>query len=181
MKLLPWRRLTVHSKIPSTPSPSSFTNTYRFLFHSQPDEEDIFDPPFSPTLKPRKPNKKKKGEKKQNASSTEDCEKVHNFTVNSDLPFDYRYSYSETNPAVEPIGFREPTRFSPFGPGRLDRKWTGTSAPRLQSGDLEKVAEERRLVLGEPLSEEETAELVEKYRHDDCSRQINLGNFSNAP
>ncbi|XP_016514286.1 CRS2-associated factor 2, mitochondrial isoform X1 [Nicotiana tabacum] len=178
-KLFPWRHLTrqaqntLYSKIPSIPS-LSFIKIPHFLFHSQPEEED-FDPPFSPTLKPRKPNKKKKGEKKQNASSTEDCEKVHNFTVNSDLPFDYRYSYSETNPAVEPIGFREPTRFSPFGPGRLDRKWTGTSAPRLQSGDLEKVAEERRLVLGEPLSEEETAELVEKYRHDDCSRQINLG------
>ncbi|XP_057461094.1 CRS2-associated factor 2, mitochondrial-like [Actinidia eriantha] len=39
----------------------------------------------------------------------------------SDLPFDFKYSYSETNPSVEPIGFREPLRFSPFGPGRLDR------------------------------------------------------------
>ncbi|KAG4150001.1 hypothetical protein ERO13_D05G368068v2 [Gossypium hirsutum] len=45
------------------------------------------------------------------------------------LPFDFRHSYSETDPTLEPIGFREPKRFSPFGPGRLDREWTGTSAP----------------------------------------------------
>ncbi|XP_006346224.1 CRS2-associated factor 2, mitochondrial [Solanum tuberosum] len=176
MKLFPWRRLTVQAhgilycKIPSL----SFINFSPSLFHSQPEQEDIFDPPFSSTLKTHKPQKSIT-EKHENAASNEDSEKAHNFTVNSDLPFDFRYSYSETNPAVEPIGFREPPRFSPFGPGRLDRKWTGTSAPCLQPVDLEKVAEERRRILGEPLSEEETAELVEKYRHNDCSRQMNLG------
>ncbi|TYG71930.1 hypothetical protein ES288_D05G438700v1 [Gossypium darwinii] len=49
--------------------------------------------------------------------------------IKSSLPFDFRHSYSETDPTLEPIGFREPKRFSPFGPGRLDREWTGTSAP----------------------------------------------------
>ena len=42
--------------------------------------------------------------------------------------------------------------------------------------DSEKLAEQRKKVFGEPLMEEEIAELVEKYRHSDCSRQINLGN-----
>ncbi|KAL3333588.1 hypothetical protein AABB24_033595 [Solanum stoloniferum] len=176
MKLVPWRRLTIQahdtlsSKIPSL----SFINFSPSLFHSQPEQEDIFDPPFSSTLKTHKPQKSIT-EKHENTASFEDFEKSHNFTINSNLPFDFRYSYSETNPAVEPIGFREPPRFSPFGPGRLDRKWTGTSALRLQPVDLEKVAEERRRILGETLSEEETVKLVEKYRHNDCSRQMNLG------
>ncbi|KAK6785586.1 hypothetical protein RDI58_019041 [Solanum bulbocastanum] len=174
MKIFPWRRLTIQahdsSKIPSL----SFINFSPSLFHSQPEQEDIFDPPFSSALKTHKPQKSIT-EKHENAASFEDTEKTHNFNINSDLPFDFRYSYSETNPAVEPIGFREPPRFSPFGPGRLDRKWTGTSAPRLQPVDLEKMAEERRQILGETLSEEETVELVEKYRHNDCSRQMNLG------
>ncbi|KAJ6423219.1 hypothetical protein OIU84_024203 [Salix udensis] len=95
--------------------------------------------------------------------------------VKSDLPFDFRYSYSESNPAIEPIGYREPKRFSPFGPGRLDRKWTGTAAPTQLETDMERLMEERNRVLGDPLTEEEVAELVERYRHSDCSRQINLG------
>ncbi|XP_060190057.1 CRS2-associated factor 2, mitochondrial [Lycium barbarum] len=192
---------TLFSKIPNIPSLSFFTISH-FQFHSQTDQEDIFDPPFSPTLKPHnKPNQRNKvndvsNEYSEKASSftinsdlplkphkpnknkkqeNQDCEKASNFTVNSDLPFDFRYSYSETNPAVKPIGFREPPRFSPFGPGRVDRKWTGTSAPCLQPVDLEKVAEDRWRVLGEPLSEEEIGEIVEKYRHNDCSRQMNLG------
>lgn len=42
---------------------------------------------------------------------------------------------------------------------------------------MEKLMEERNRVLGDPLTEEEVAELVERYRHSDCSRQINLGNL----
>ncbi|GFZ04933.1 RNA-binding CRS1 / YhbY (CRM) domain-containing protein [Actinidia rufa] len=100
---------------------------------------------------------------------------------NSDLPFDFKYSYSETNPSVEPIGFRESPRFSPFGPGRLDRKWTGTYAPAEGTVDSGKLDEERNAVLGQPLSEEEVALLVERYRHSDCSRQINMGTLCRAP
>ncbi|KAK8921935.1 hypothetical protein KSP39_PZI020640 [Platanthera zijinensis] len=94
----------------------------------------------------------------------------------SDLPFDFRFSYSETDPSVRPIGYREPPRFSPFGPGRLDRKWDGVSAPAVGEFPPDAVLEEqRRSVLGEPLTEEEIEELVERYRHSDCSSQINLG------
>ena len=134
---------------------------------------EYYDPPFSPLSKPPEPKKKTKKTQKDQSP-----EPIVNPTapVTSDLPFDFRYSYSETNPAIEPIGFREPKRFSPFGPGRLDRNWTGTCAPASQeSDDQSQWAEEREKVLGEALTDEEVAELVERYRHSDCSRQINLG------
>ena len=162
LKLLLWRH--------STHQTHKLT---RFL--SQSLSNDPYDPPFSPTSKPQKPKNKTK-HKTQNKDPNSKPEPK--FPLKSDLPFDFKYSYSETNPSLEPIGFREPPRFSPFGPGRLDRKWTGTCAPaQQQEVDPERVAEERNRVLGDPLSEEEVAELVEKYRHSDCSRQINLGYF----
>ena len=132
---------------------------------------DADDPPFSPIAKPPKPKIKREKEPLNS-------QKAHNFPVKSDLPFDFRYSYSESDPAVDPIGFREPPRFSPFGPGRLGRKWTGTCAPVEGGGERERWEEHKKRVLGEPLMEQEVAELVEKYRHSDCNRQINIGNFS---
>ncbi|TYI85163.1 hypothetical protein E1A91_D05G420400v1 [Gossypium mustelinum] len=77
----------------------------------------------------------------------------------------------------DPTPNRNPTpiKFSPFGPGRLDREWTGTSAPVRDELDSCLGEEERIRVLGDPLTEEEIEELVEKYRHSDCARQINLG------
>ncbi|XP_030956991.1 CRS2-associated factor 2, mitochondrial-like [Quercus lobata] len=160
LKLLLWRHSTHQTH-----------KLARFL--SQSLSNDPYDPPFSPTSKPQKPKNKTK-HKTQNKDQNSKPEPK--FPLKSDLPFDFKYSYSETNPSLEPIGFREPPRFSPFGPGRLDRKWTGTCAPaQQQEVDPERVAEERNRVLGDPLTEEEVAELVEKYRHSDCSRQINLG------
>ncbi|KAL6205508.1 PREDICTED: CRS2-associated factor 2, mitochondrial [Fragaria vesca subsp. vesca] len=126
-----------------------------------------YDPPFSPTSKPQTP----KNITTQNADPKKDP--THQ-PLKSDLPFDFSYSYSEI-PSAEPISFRESPKFSPFGPGRLDRKWTGTAAPAQQEPDLNQLAEQRKRVLGDPLTEEEVAELVERYRHSDCSRQINLG------
>lgn len=136
------------------------------------------DPPFSPLSKPTKPPKPKKKTKKP-PQQDQSPEPITNppTPATSDLPFDFRYSYSETNPAIEPIGFREPKRFSPFGPGRLDRKWTGTCAPASRESDQSQWAEEREKILGEALTEEEVNELVERYRHSDCSRQINLGTY----
>lgn len=43
--------------------------------------------------------------------------------------------------------------------------------------DRVRFEEERNRVLGDPLTEEEIAELVERYRHSDCARQINLGKW----
>lgn len=134
-------------------------------------EEDIYDPPFSPFSKPPNPEKPKNKTSKEAVSVKEDPK----FPLRSDLPFDFKYSYSEINDSVEPISFRESPKFSPFGPGRLDRKWTGTSAPVQEEVDRRRLAEERNRVFGDPLSEEEVAELVERYRHSDCARQINLG------
>jgi hypothetical protein len=175
LKLLLWRPSTHQTHTLTLLHQNKNTNTNTTLlsltrFLSQSLSEDPYDPPFSPTSKPHKPKKKK--------PNSEPDPKV---PIKSDLPFDFRYSYSETNPSVEPIGFREPPKFSPFGPGRLDRKWTGTCAPaQQQEVDPERVAEERSRVLGDPLTEEEVEELVEKYRHSDCARQINLGNFHSA-
>ncbi|KMZ68289.1 CRS2-associated factor 1 [Zostera marina] len=58
------------------------------------------------------------------SSFDRDGEKV----IHSDLPFEFRFRYTESNPGVKPSGLREP-KYSPFGPGRVDRIWTGLSAP----------------------------------------------------
>lgn len=132
--------------------------------------QDPYDPPFSPILKPPKiPN--------PNPKKTPIPPKSKPPPLKSDLPFDFRYSYSESDPNAKPIGFREPPRFSPFGPGRLDREWNGVSARLKEGVEKDRVLREREEVLGEPLTEE-VEELVERYRHSDCSRQINLGPFS---
>lgn len=179
LKLLQWRRWNLDFRISTMTSPF-LSNISRLLTHSKSgrqQEEYISDPPFSSTTtKTLTPQKAKKKSTKN--SPSKNSQKP---PVSSDLPFDFRYSYSETNSAIEPIGFREPPKFSPFGPGRLDRKWTGTCAPAQRSADLEKLAQDRQAVLGEPLSEEEIAELVEKYRYNNCSRQINLGNIHPSP
>lgn len=153
--------------------PSNLIYTYRNLTQSH------YDPPFSPiskTPKLKTPTKLKTKKPKTPKAH----KKTPISTVKSDLPFDFRYSYSETSSSVKPIAFRETPKFSPFGPGRLDRKWTGTCAP--VDGELEELTEEeaarkRKEVLGEDLNEDEVCELVERYRHSDCSRQINLGEF----
>lgn len=153
-------------------SPTLPFSLRRFLRQSIHEENDIYDPPFSPSAtKPPNPKKKTNNNNKKSASAKEEPK----FPLKSDLPFDFKYSYSEINDSVEPISFRESPKFSPFGPGRLDRKWTGTSAPAQEEADRLRWAEERSRVLGDPLSEEEVAELVERFRHSDCARQINLG------
>ncbi|GJN39551.1 hypothetical protein PR202_gb28676 [Eleusine coracana subsp. coracana] len=108
----------------------------------------------------------------------------------SDLPFDFRFSYTESTPGSKPIGLREP-KYSPFGPGRLDRPWTGLCAPAVDATlrdvdaedplpDAEKGLEEargreRERLLGEPLTPAERAFLVEKCQKNRTKRQINLG------
>lgn len=139
----------------------------RFISKSLSESTD--DPPFSPISKLGKAKKKKTRDGNSNSNENP------TLPLHSKLPFDFFYSYSETNPSVNPIGYRESPKFSPFGPGRLDRKWTGTSAPAEVEVKIIEVLEERKRILGDPLSEEEVAELVEQYRHNNCSRQINLG------
>lgn len=166
LKLLsssPHKSLTLN---PSKP----FLFLSRLLIQSLSNDPYDYDPPFSPASKPPKTQKKDAEPRKRTRKKDDPTQ-----PLKSDLPFDFSYSYSET-PSAEPISFRESPKFSPFGPGRLDRKWTGTVAPTQQEVDLNRLAEERKRVLGDPLTEEEVAELVERYRHSDCSRQINMGN-----
>ncbi|GMP43159.1 hypothetical protein CsSME_00012633 [Camellia sinensis var. sinensis] len=106
--------------------------------------------------------------------------------VRSDLPFDFRFSYTESNPDVRPIGLREP-KYSPFGPDRLDRVWTGVCAPAvgLRVGSVEDGKEESKLeekrkkmrekTLGEPLTNAERKALVDRCHSHRTKRQINLG------
>ncbi|XP_052164447.1 CRS2-associated factor 1, mitochondrial [Oryza glaberrima] len=108
----------------------------------------------------------------------------------SDLPFDFRFSYTESSPGNKPIGLREP-KYSPFGPGRLDRPWTGLCAPAVDTTlrdahaddpapaaerELEEARRrERERVLGEPLTPAERAFLVSKCQKSRTKKQINLG------
>ncbi|KAK9133442.1 hypothetical protein Scep_012970 [Stephania cephalantha] len=157
---------------PSPPPPfllllqsSTISSTTHLHEQQQQQQQDIYDPPFTPLKTPIS------NTPRQTLIPSQD----QTFPLKSDLPFDFRYSYSETNPNVKPIGFREPPRYSPFGPGRIDRHWNGVSAPPAEAVDSERVLEERESVLGEPLTEEEIEILVETYRHSHCNRQINLG------
>uniref|UniRef100_A0ACD6AJL6 Uncharacterized protein n=1 Tax=Avena sativa TaxID=4498 RepID=A0ACD6AJL6_AVESA len=165
-KLLPWPR-------PRRSRDQTLSlRLFRASYLSDPDDDD--DPPFTriPNNPPRPPAPRPPPPKPK-AQTTKI---IPDEPARSDLPFDFRYSYSETDPSWRPIGFREPTRFSPFGPGRLDRPWDGVAArvdEEVRAGDARVSTREE--VLGEALSEAEVAELVEMYRHSDCSRQINLG------
>ncbi|PPD81454.1 hypothetical protein GOBAR_DD21607 [Gossypium barbadense] len=118
------------SRLLSNPPKHSFSY---FFSHSV--SKTTYDPPFSPISKPPKPKPKPKPpDPTPNRNPT---------PIKSSLPFDFRHSYSETDPTLEPIGC---------------------------------LGEEERIrVLGDPFTEEEIKELVEKYRHSDCARQINLG------
>ncbi|GAB2294356.1 hypothetical protein Dimus_028564 [Dionaea muscipula] len=106
--------------------------------------------------------------------------------VHSDLPFDFSYSYTEYNPEVKPIGLREP-KYSPFGPGRLDREWTGVCAPAvdLKVRSVDSVEEDPKLeqkrkrlrdnVQGTPLTNAERKILADKCQKHKTKKQINLG------
>ncbi|XP_010432912.1 PREDICTED: CRS2-associated factor 1, mitochondrial-like [Camelina sativa] len=113
-------------------------------------------------------------------SSLEGVKKMH-----SDLPFDFRFSYTESSSNVRPIGLREP-KYSPFGPQRLDREWTGVCAPavdpKLESVDgvedpnlEEKRRKLREKIQGASLTEAERKFLVELCQRNKTKRQVNLG------
>ncbi|KAK7389811.1 hypothetical protein VNO78_25105 [Psophocarpus tetragonolobus] len=101
------------------------------------------------------------------------------------LPFDFRFSYTESSPKVRPIGLREP-KYSPFGPDRLDRKWTGVCAPAvdptvdsLESVEDPKLEEQRKkkrdMIQGKPLTSEERKALVSQFEKSKTKRHVNLG------
>lgn len=86
---------------------------------------------------------------------------------------------------MRPIGLREP-KYSPFGPGRLNREWTGVCAPAVDpkvrsvdGADDPKLEEKRRKmrqrIQGTPLTAAERKILVDKFQRNRTNRQINLG------
>ncbi|CAN8267890.1 unnamed protein product [Cochlearia groenlandica] len=148
-------------------------------------------PPSPPSPPPQPPpseqnHKKKTKTQYRPPSSLENVKKTH-----SDLPFDFRFSYTESNSNVRPIGLREP-KYSPFGPDRLDRDWTGVCAPvvnpKVESVEEEGEGEEeedpkleekrkkvREKIQGASLTESERKFLVEQCQRNKTKRQVNLG------
>ncbi|ONI22789.1 hypothetical protein PRUPE_2G151400 [Prunus persica] len=144
-------------------------------------------PSLSPNTQGQNPNhnnpKKKQKPQYRPPSS---LDRTGQKPIHSDLPFDFRYSYTESSPTVRPIGLREP-KYSPFGPGRIDREWIGVCAPAVdpkvrsvegaeEDPKLEEKRKRRRQkVQGEPLTPAERKILVDKCQRPKTKRQINLG------
>ena len=118
-----------------------------------------------------------------------------------DLPFQFRYSYTEI-PKAPILGYRE-RPYSPFGPISIPRPWTGGKPPNptkkkvpefdsfnpppknkkgvkfvqdpgpFNEGQGPRPAKTREEILGDPLSKEDIVYLVEKCQRE--NRQLNLG------
>ncbi|KAL0002601.1 hypothetical protein SO802_016382 [Lithocarpus litseifolius] len=146
-----------------------------------------FKPPTSLSPKPQTPDPNPMPKKKQKPQyrPPSSLDRTGLKPIRSELPFDFRYSYTDSSPNVRPIGLREP-KYSPFGPGRLDRQWTGVCAPAvdpkartLEAAEDPKLEEKRKMmrerVQGMPLTESERKILVDKCQRHKTKRQINLG------
>lgn len=139
--------------------------------------------PQCPASSPTKPNQKKPKPKYRPPSS---LDRVGRKPARSDdLPFDFRFSYTESNAKVRPIGLREP-KYSPFGPGRVERKWTGVCAPAVdptveslegaEDPNLEEQRKKKReMIQGKPLTSEERKALVSQCERSKTKRHINIG------
>ncbi|OIV89448.1 hypothetical protein TanjilG_21711 [Lupinus angustifolius] len=138
--------------------------------------------PVNPNDSATKPNKKKPKPKYRPPSSLDPTDRK---PVRSNLPFDFRFSYTESSPVVRPIGLREP-KYSPFGPGRVDRPWTGVCAPAVNprvetlEGDEDPLLEEKRKqnrewIQGDPLNSAERKALVLQCGRAKTKRHINIG------
>ncbi|QCE02571.1 RNA-binding [Vigna unguiculata] len=139
--------------------------------------------PQCPNSPPTKPNQKKSKPKYRPPSSLDPAGRKP--VRSNDLPFDFRFSYTESSPKVRPIGLREP-KYSPFGPGRLDRKWTGVCAPAvdptvesLEGPEDPKLEEQRKMkremIQGKPLNSDERKALISQFERSKTNRHVNLG------
>ncbi|KAL5992235.1 hypothetical protein ACLOJK_013151 [Asimina triloba] len=147
-----------------------------------------FRPPLSFTKEDPSTNPNPKKPNKEPFRPPSSLDQANVKTLYSDLPFDFRYSYTESSQSLKPIGLREP-KYSPFGPGRLDRPWTGLCAPAkdptLRSVDndggdgthdaAERARRLRENILGEPLTDAERKIIVERNQRNRSKRQVNLG------
>ncbi|KAI3895471.1 hypothetical protein MKW92_020539 [Papaver armeniacum] len=139
-----------------------------------------FSPPEHLSVKPNsikpnvyenpKPKRQKPLYRPPSTLDTTDSKPLHSY-----LPFDFRFSYTESSPDVRPIGLREPIR-------------TGVCAPVVDpivkyvddgiEGEVnleEKRKKLRDYVLGKPLSDAERKNLLDKCQRVRSKRQINLG------
>ncbi|KAJ0053527.1 hypothetical protein Pint_00312 [Pistacia integerrima] len=171
------RHLTRHLSSSSSSSTTISTPSKLHDYYS-------FKPPPSLSPNPENPNKnfKKKSKPRYRPPSSLDAPKK----IHSNLPFDFRYSYTESSQTVRPIGLREP-KYSPFGPGRVDREWTGVCAPAVdtkvksveEGAEDPKLEEKRRImrerIQGLPLTNPERKALVENCHRNRTKRQIQLG------
>ncbi|KAG6432395.1 hypothetical protein SASPL_103971 [Salvia splendens] len=166
------RSLSTNAASPS----SKLQSVYNFIsppsFHPHPPDNSSNSQPESRTRKRSKPPYRP-------PSSLDQPDRP----IKSELPFDFQFSYTESNTKVRPIGLREP-KYSPFGPGRVDRVWTGVCAPAVDpkvgyagvDGELEeKRREMREMVQGEPLTNAERKAIVERFQRPKAKMQINLG------
>lgn len=161
---------------------SSFSNLPTRCLHGASSDEAVstysrlrdiynFHPPPPASEDPERKKKKPPKPQYRPPSSLEGVKKMH-----SSLPFDFRFSYTESSSSVRPIGLREP-KYSPFGPDRLNREWTGVCAPAVEEDPkLEEIRrKEREKIQGPPLTEAERKFLVELCQRNKTKRQINLG------
>lgn len=179
---LPFTLLPRYPCSTSTASSSSAASRLRTHYNFQPPPSLRPQGPGNPGPKPSSPSKKTKPQYRPPSS----LDKKSIKPVKSDLPFDFRFSYTESSQDVRPIGLREP-KYSPFGPGRLDRQWTGVCAPAVdpRARSVEEGAEDpkleekkkkmREMIQGEPLSPAERKVLVHSCQRKKTNRQINLG------
>ncbi|KAG6522691.1 hypothetical protein ZIOFF_019842 [Zingiber officinale] len=98
--------------------------------------------------------------------------------ASSEIKFQLRNQIFPTDSTIRPPGERVGKKLMPKGSRR--RQAPLTNASLLLAGALPTLGASfppfsPNSVLGDPLTEEEVAELVERYRHSDCSSQINLG------
>ncbi|KAL2336201.1 hypothetical protein Fmac_010647 [Flemingia macrophylla] len=137
--------------------------------------------PQCPSSPPTKPNQKKPKYRPPSSLDRTGRKPVRS----GDLPFDFRFSYTESSLKVRPIGLREP-KYSPFGPERLDRKWTGVCAPvvdptveTLEGAEDPKLEEQRKkmreLIQGKPLTGDERKALVSQCERSKTNKHINIG------
>jgi hypothetical protein len=169
--------LTRHLSIATATAASKLHNRYNF----EP-PPSLSPSPQNPNEPPTKPHRNKPKPKYQPPSSLDRTGKK---PIRSSLPFDFRFSYTESSQTVRPIGLREP-KYSPFGPDRIDRKWTGVCAPAVDpkvkslDGDEDpKLEEERKKkrehVQGDPLTNAERKAIVLQCERGKTKRQVNMG------
>ncbi|GAA0153972.1 hypothetical protein LIER_12082 [Lithospermum erythrorhizon] len=163
----------------TTTTPSSSSNLYT-KYNFKPPHPN---PPKTTTSQPQISNSTPQKPPKPRYRPPSSLNRANQKPISPNLPFDFRFSYTESSPHSRPIGLREP-KYSPFGPERIDRVWTGVCAPVIDPKDggvrSEKEVEEKRRkmrerIQGGELSNAERKILVDMCQRHKTKKQVNLG------